>query len=89
MFDEIKAAMLSMQGSSSELAKCGGLSPAANGSRFTLSRNLDEHSPRPGSVSTSIKHDYQTSHRNHCTYKADELERLQDLTQTEPPRPRS
>src|SRR6516164_1119258 len=56
-----------MQGSSNELAKCGGLSPATNGSRFTLTRNLDEHSPRPGSVSTSINHDYPTSHRNHCT----------------------
>src|SRR5262249_23600736 len=56
-----------MQGSSNEPAKCDGVSAATNGSRFTLSRNLDEHSPRPGSVSASIKHDYQTSHHNHCT----------------------
>src|SRR5262245_43958715 len=74
-----------MQGSSNEPAKCGGVSATTNGNRFTISRNLDEHSPRPGSVSTSIKHDYQTSHRNHSAYKVDELERLQDQTQTEPP----
>src|SRR5215471_18568487 len=58
-----------MQGSSNEPAKCDGVSAATNGSRFTLSRNLDEHSPRPGSVSASIKHDYQTSHTRQTNWR--------------------
>jgi len=30
----------------------------------TFTRNLDEHSPRPGSVSTSTKHDCHGKHYN-------------------------
>jgi hypothetical protein len=57
MINEIKAAMAELEysGISNELAKCGGLSEAASGSRFTLSRNWDAHFPTPGSVSMTIK----------------------------------
>ena len=91
MIDEIKAAMAELE-YAGIIERTGEMEWSERHHEWqpvTFTRNLDEHSPRPGSVSTSIQHEYQTSHRNHSVYTAAELGRLQDLAQTELPRPRS
>ena len=70
MIDEIKAAMAELE-YAGIIERTGEMEWSERHHEWqpvTFTRNLDEHSPRPGSVSTSIKHDYQTSHRNiRCT----------------------